>query len=119
MPPTLLSCYSRTSGSTPVRRPTILTSPADAFVEAFVGTDRALKRLALISAATAAEPHPDSRALGSIPAEANLRDALAQMLTSGTDTLAVVAADGNLRGVLTLVAIRAQIQVHAPDDGNR
>ena len=31
---------------------TILAQPADAFVEAFVGTDRALKRLALITART-------------------------------------------------------------------
>ena len=106
----------------------ILTSPANAFVEAFVGTDRALKRLALISAATAAEPlasgataaekHPGPHPLWTISADANLRDALAQMLTSGTDTLAVIAADGNLRRVLTLAAIRAQIQAHA-DDGNR
>ena len=34
----------------------ILAQPADAFVEAFVGTDRALKRLALIRADTAMEP---------------------------------------------------------------
>ena len=34
----------------------ILAAPADAFVEAFVGADRALKRLALIPASDAIEP---------------------------------------------------------------
>jgi len=88
----------------------ILTSPANAFVEAFVGTDRALKRLALISAAAAADPVTGAHPIETIPAEANLRDALAQMLTSGNDTLAVVTADQDVRGVLTLAAIRARVQ---------
>ena len=104
---------------------TILTSPVDAFVEAFVGTDRALKRLALISAAAAAEPIAPAafaaellasiRPSRTILAEANLRDALAQMLTSGTDTLAVVATDGTRCGILTLASVRAQIQVGTRD----
>jgi len=104
----------------------ILTSPADPFVEAFVGTDRALKRLALIPAATAVEPFAlattagapstEERSPATIPADANLRDALAQMLTSGADTLTVVAADHNPCGILTLAAIRERIQVHPPAD---
>ena len=56
----------------------ILARPADAFVESFVGADRALKRLALIRADAALEPlaalapaHVDRRRTTS------LRDALA------------------------------------------
>ena len=85
----------------------ILARPADAFVESFVGTDRALKRLALIRADTAVEPagaHPAQA--HAIAAQASLREALALMFDRGTDTLAVTGPDGAVLGVLTLAAIR-------------
>ena len=84
----------------------ILAHPADAFVESFVGTDRALKRLGLIMAEAALEvaglPAPSL----AIPAHANLRDALSRMLEGGVDSLAVTGVNGVVLGVLTMSAIR-------------
>ncbi len=91
----------------------ILAAPADPFVEAFVGADRALKRLSLIAAAVASEPCPGSPPPNSIAAEASLRDALAHMLESGVDALAVIDSGERCVGVLTLAAIRARTS--APD----
>ncbi|HYR00050.1 MAG TPA: ABC transporter ATP-binding protein, partial [Casimicrobiaceae bacterium] len=87
-----------------------LSAPADAFVEAFVGADRALKRLALIPVravvdAAAAAPAAAPR----IDAEASLRDALSRMLALGVDALAVGRGEGGAAsGVVTLAAIRAR-----------
>jgi osmoprotectant transport system ATP-binding protein len=73
---------ARSSSTTLLRR--FIAAPADAFVEAFVGADRALKRLALIPASDAID------AGAAIPAQAaaidgasSLRDALASMLSLG------------------------------------
>jgi osmoprotectant transport system ATP-binding protein len=87
----------------------ILAAPADAFVEAFVGADRALKRLALIAASTAMDTAiaPPTGA-PSIPAQASLRDALAKMLSLDVDTLTITGARGEAQGVLTLASIRAR-----------
>ena len=85
----------------------ILSAPADAFVEQFVGADRALKRLARMSAAAAMTSVVAALPAQSIAADATLRDALARMFASGDDTLAVVDADSRPLGILTLAAIRA------------
>ena len=87
----------------------ILATPANAFVEAFVGADRALKRLALMPAASAVVPWsgatpPD----GSVPAGLSLRDTLAKMLARGDDAVRVVDGEGTALGVVTLAAIRAR-----------
>jgi osmoprotectant transport system ATP-binding protein len=92
----------------------ILAAPADSFVEAFVGADRALKRLSLIAVASACEPWPGTPPLNTIAAEASLRDALARMLETDVDKLAVVDADERFVGVLTLQAIRAHSADAAP-----
>jgi osmoprotectant transport system ATP-binding protein len=84
----------------------ILARPADAFVESFVGTDRALKRLALIPVAAALEPSGSVAPSRAISAQASLNDALARMFENGVDALAVTAPDGNLLGKLTLAGIR-------------
>jgi osmoprotectant transport system ATP-binding protein len=86
---------------------TILAQPADAFVEAFVGTDRALKRLALVTADAASEPLTGAAPARSIAAESSLRDALALMFSAGVDALAVVSAGGETVGALTLARIRS------------
>ena len=85
---------------------TILARPADAFVESFVGTDRALKRLALIRAETAVEPLGAQVPAHAIAALSSLREALALMFSANTDTLAVTAPDGAVLGALTLAGIR-------------
>jgi len=85
----------------------ILAQPEDAFVEAFVGTDRALKRLALITAHAASEPLIGATPARAIAAEASLREALALMFSAGVDALAVVGAGGETLGALTLARIRS------------
>jgi len=85
----------------------ILANPGDAFVESFVGSDRALKRLALIRAESAVEPPGAVAPAHAIPAHTTLRDALALMFSTGADALAVTNSGGVVLGTLTLAAIRA------------
>ncbi|MFO1302689.1 MAG: ABC transporter ATP-binding protein [Burkholderiales bacterium] len=83
----------------------ILAHPADGFVESFTGSDRALRRLALVRAEDAMEaPAPLSHAQA-VDANASLRDALAAMFAAGVDAIAVMR-DGEPAGVLTLAAVR-------------
>jgi len=92
----------------------ILAHPADNFVESFVGTDRALKRIALLRVDTALEPlagHPPAHA---IPAHANLRDALAMMFSAGVDALTVTGDGGATVGQLTLSGIRERTRATEP-----
>ena len=89
----------------------ILAAPADPFVESFVGADRALKRLSLISAGASTEWLSGALPSRSINAQATLRDALAQMLESGVDALTVVDAAARVTGVLTLATIRAHTRL--------
>lgn len=96
----------------------ILASPADAFVESFVGSDRALKRLALVRAEDALEPWvalPHAHAIG---AQASLRDALAAMFAAGVDAIAVMR-DGSPAGVLTVAAIRRHALAPSQVDTDR
>ena len=86
----------------------ILAQPADAFVESFVGADRALKRLALIRCDAALEPTGDGALAPPIAGDANLRDALAAMLAAGVDSLAVRDAGGAVQGIVTLAGVRAR-----------
>jgi osmoprotectant transport system ATP-binding protein len=83
----------------------ILARPADAFVESFVGTDRALKRLALIRADAVLEPAADLGHAHAISGDTSLRDALAMMFAAGVDALAVNGPAGTV-GVLTVAGIR-------------
>ena len=84
-----------------------LARPADDFVAGFIGDDRTLRRLALITASEAAVP---GSAQGTVEGAARirpdlpLREALGAMLASGATRLAL-AGDGAPR-VLTLDAIR-------------
>jgi hypothetical protein len=91
---------------TPAR---LLAQPVDAFVESFVGGDRALKRLALLTAGAHAQPiatPPDARRIGG---EATLHEALAALLERDGRPLAVVDTQGNVQGGLTLESIRAAL----------
>jgi osmoprotectant transport system ATP-binding protein len=83
----------------------ILAQPADRFVESFVGTDRALKRLALLRAEEVLEVQAPLAHSHTVSADASLRDALATMFASGVDALTIVR-DGAAIGVVTVAAIR-------------
>ena len=90
----------------------LLLQPADAFVEDFVGADRALKRLALHRVADAdLDPLPEDGPpdLPRVPRTASLRDALSAMIAEGGGDRAVVTGDdGRPVGVLTIETIRAR-----------
>ena len=79
----------------------ILAAPANDFVKAFVGADRALKRLGLIPvrrAMTAAST--GSAGVRRISADTSLKDALALMLAEQAPLLGVTDAAGQLIGEL-------------------
>ncbi|MBZ9653725.1 ABC transporter ATP-binding protein [Phyllobacterium lublinensis] len=83
----------------------VLSNPADAFVENFVGIDRAIKRLSLFTVKDVMDslaPREDS---AKVTSGSNLRDALALMVAANSDVLAVVDDGGSVKGQLTRDAI--------------
>jgi osmoprotectant transport system ATP-binding protein len=84
----------------------LLLNPANAFVEDFVGADRALKRLSLLTVSDVPR-----EALGSadggleIPADTPLRTALSELLGRGELHGRVIDGDGETLGSLTVDAI--------------
>ena len=95
----------------------ILAAPRDAFVAEFLGIDRGLKRLALVTAGEAAGPSPAPAGSPRIASVTTLRDALSILLTEGADAAAVVDADGASLGSLTLAAIRHRLAARADQPG--
>jgi osmoprotectant transport system ATP-binding protein len=85
----------------------ILSQPADDFVAEFVGADRALKRLNLVSVGEVMQPGAASAAV-SVPPETSLKDALALMLAHDVRELAV-KEDGVMTGIVSMTAIQARI----------
>ena len=87
---------------------TVLGSPATPFVADFVGDDRAVKRLSVTSIdVDALEPY-DGELVESVPAGSDLGHALAVLLASGEERVAVTAEDGSRLGSLTVAALLAQ-----------
>jgi osmoprotectant transport system ATP-binding protein len=82
----------------------LLAQPADEFVARFVGSDRALKRLALSRLRDLELSPPDGAAANGPRAELDttLRDALSLMLETGSERLTAVDADGRPAGVVTV-----------------
>jgi len=86
---------------------TVLSRPADVFVEAFVGPDRALKRLSLLAVESVMQPATDGTAAApAVAPGTNLRDALSLMLASGTEAVRVVET-GQVVGEVRRTAIFA------------
>ena len=92
----------------------LLSRPADEFVEEFVGADRSLKRLSLLTCSDAdlepaetAEPGTPETVLTD---DTSLRDALATLLEDGDGRRAVVDGEGRARGVLTVEAVHAVLR---------
>jgi osmoprotectant transport system ATP-binding protein len=87
---------------------TVLGSPATPFVADFVGTDRAVKRLSVTAIdLDALEPY-DGDVASSLPADADLGQALAILLANGDDRLAVTSTDGSRLGTLSVAGLLAQ-----------
>jgi len=78
----------------------VLSKPVDDFVADFVGSERALKRLALFGVAERMSKSPPRSTAPAISRNANLREALSAMVGSGSDRLAVVNAEGIAIGEL-------------------
>jgi osmoprotectant transport system ATP-binding protein len=87
----------------------ILASPADEFVEQFVGEDRALRRLALRRVGEIAlDPVGNPGPLPDVPvvaASTTVRNAVSLMLQTATDRVVVAGDDGKARGVLRLASV--------------
>ena len=87
---------------------TVLGHPATAFVADFVGSDRAVKRLAVTGIDTGAlEPYEPGLS-ASLPADADLGRALALLLSTGEPRIAVTGADGVPLGALSVAGLLAQ-----------
>ncbi len=84
----------------------LLLHPADAFVEDFVGADRALKRLALTRVGEI-ELGPAAGAANGlvVGADDRLRDALSRLLQEGAASASVVDREGRPVGTLTVELI--------------
>ncbi|MCB4767133.1 ABC transporter ATP-binding protein [Ancylobacter sp. Lp-2] len=83
----------------------LLARPADDFVASFLGLDRAIKRLNLI---TVEEIMDRGHVLGQVPsiaAEASLQHALARLLADDLPGLAVTGTDGSFVGYVSREAI--------------
>ena len=87
----------------------LLASPADEFVARFVGSDRGLKRLGLLTVGGADVDGGVARAsldpgAPTLPSSMTLRDALAQLVANGSTAGAVVDGERYI-GALTLATI--------------
>jgi osmoprotectant transport system ATP-binding protein len=83
----------------------ILGRPANAFVADFLGKDRQLRRLSLMTVADADLLPESPDALPQVAGSSNLRSALDEMLEKGQRRLAVIDGEGAFKGVLTLESI--------------
>jgi osmoprotectant transport system ATP-binding protein len=91
----------------------LLMRPANAFVEEFVGADRALKRLALQRVREVDLLPPRDGATGpEISPDALLRDALSELIAHESH-YAPVVEDGRVLGVLSVELISRAIAEHA------
>jgi osmoprotectant transport system ATP-binding protein len=80
----------------------LLAKPADAFVEDFVGADRALKRLALTRVRDVELDPPGDGTGPTVRLDDRLRDALSTLLASGAAGARVADKDDNTVGTLTI-----------------
>jgi osmoprotectant transport system ATP-binding protein len=99
----------------------LLARPADDFVAAFVGTDRALKRLALCTLAdleliAANGARPNGHRVG---LRTNVRDALSLMLAAGGGPLTVVDDGDRVAGLVTMDLIGGVLVDAVPEPPGR
>lgn len=94
----------------------ILSRPADDFVAGFVGADRALKRLTLLTAGEVASPGGTAKSGLRIAAEENVHAALSIMLAEGADDIAVYDRAGGFEGVLRFDQVRRLAQSVQPGE---
>jgi osmoprotectant transport system ATP-binding protein len=78
----------------------ILEQPVDDFVADFVGRDRALKALSLRTLGDLELAPAAGDGLPRLPADTNLREALAVLIAERRDALVVIGDDGSPLGVV-------------------
>jgi osmoprotectant transport system ATP-binding protein len=116
----LLSEGGRLAQYAPPRE--LLGQPASPFVEAFVGRDRVLRRLAVVELdRDAVRPYPGDiaahRAEPTVPLGASLREALIAVLSSPTGGAVAVDSEGIACGVITAEDVLAAARrTNAPAD---
>jgi osmoprotectant transport system ATP-binding protein len=97
---------------------TTLSHPADDFVAEFVGADRALKRLSLVTVAELDLLAPDgSVGAQRVSPQTSARDALSMLLVSNGEPLAVVDGHDGVEGLVTLELLEQLLAVEAAKSG--
>jgi osmoprotectant transport system ATP-binding protein len=97
----------------------ILAHPADDFVAQFVGADRGIKRLSLTTLSELELLSPDGRSTArQLPETATVKDALAVLLTSHGEPLAVLDGEDRVAGLLTLSHLEWLIAQDADGDAS-
>jgi osmoprotectant transport system ATP-binding protein len=85
----------------------ILAAPNSEFVSSFVGTDRVLKRLSLLRVSDVElDPPNGDGGLPRLNERTNLRDALSTLIGAGVERGVVVSDRNEVRGALSIDAIR-------------
>jgi osmoprotectant transport system ATP-binding protein len=85
----------------------ILAAPNSEFVSSFVGTDRVLKRLSLLHVSDVElDPPNGDGGLPRLNERTNLRDALSALIGAGVERGVVVSDGDEVRGALSIDAIR-------------
>ena len=85
----------------------ILSAPNSEFVSSFVGTDRVLKRLSLLRVSDVElDPPNGDGGLPRLNERTNLRDALSALIGAGVERGVVVSDGDEVRGALSIDAIR-------------
>ena len=85
----------------------ILATPNSEFVSSFVGTDRVLKRLSLLRVSDVdLDPPNGAGELPRLNLRTNLRDALSALIGAGVESGVVVSDGDEVRGALSIDAIR-------------
>jgi osmoprotectant transport system ATP-binding protein len=92
----------------------LLANPANEFVERFLGRERALRRLGLMTAGDAARSGL-APPLGAptVPASASLREVLDVLVSSGADSVAVVDGERPV-GAVDMAAVTAALRERRP-----
>ena len=88
----------------------LLARPVDAFVAEFVGGDRTLRRLSLVTVGECVEQGTAPVGVPCVAATASLQVALSVMLEAGADAVTVTDDKGQVVGLLTLAALRSRAE---------
>lgn len=87
----------------------LLRAPADDRVARFLGRERALRRLGLLTVGELTLAAPRAAGLPAVPTGSTAREALDLLVSTGAPALAVTGSDGNVLGSVDLAIISAAV----------